>query len=140
MAEETMEGIIPGGCGSGSLDGSGRGRVIEGPWRKPPGVPSYDELAARCEDIYRRAIVYDHEIQQIAGKALGYPWFKDDQKNFPGATDQDGVCVGEHVGATIVQELANKYTALLEKVKRQESRITELEWEIKVKELGGEQG
>ena len=48
--------------------------------------------------------------QQIAGKALGYPAYKDDQKNFPGATEKDGVCIGEHVEETIVQELANAYT------------------------------
>lgn len=50
-----------------------------------------------------------HECEQIAGKALGYPWYKDDQKNFPGATEADGVCVGEHVGDTIVAELAKRY-------------------------------
>lgn len=50
--------------------------------------------------------------QQIAGKALGYPWFKDDQKNFPGATEADGVCIGEHAGETIVEELAQKYLEL----------------------------
>lgn len=52
------------------------------------------------------------EICQIAGKALDYPWFKDDQKNFPGATEANGVCVGDHVAESIVQELANAYTAL----------------------------
>jgi len=63
---------------------------------------------------------HDGELQQICGQALGYPWFKDDQKNFPGATEKDGVCVGEHVGITIAQELANAYrkrTAELEAVK-----------------------
>lgn len=50
-----------------------------------------------------------HECEQIAGKALGYPWYKDDQKNFPDATEADGVCVGEHVGDTIVAELAKRY-------------------------------
>ena len=50
--------------------------------------------------------------QQIAGKALGYPWFKDDPKNFPNATEADGVCIGEHVEETIVQELADAYLKL----------------------------
>ena len=49
-------------------------------------------------------------IEQLAGKALGYPWFKDDQKNFPGATEADGVCIGEHVAYTIVKQLAQAYT------------------------------
>lgn len=44
--------------------------------------------------------------EQIAGRALGYPKYADDQKNFPGATEADGVCIGEHVGDTIVAELA----------------------------------
>jgi predicted DNA-binding transcriptional regulator YafY len=54
------------------------------------------------------------EAQQAAGIALGYPWYKDDQVNFPGATEKDGVCIGEHAGATIVQELAGKFTKLYE--------------------------
>jgi hypothetical protein len=52
---------------------------------------------------------------QIAGKALGYPWYKDDQKNFPGATEAEGVCIGDHVPDTIVEELVNAY----EKCKRE---------------------
>lgn len=52
------------------------------------------------------------EIEQIAGQALGYPWFKDDQKNFPGTTEADGVCIGEHTAVTIVMELADKYKEL----------------------------
>lgn len=60
------------------------------------------------------------EIEQTCGKVLGYPWFKDDQKNFPGATEKDGVCVGEHVAATIATELAKKYTEALDRIKRLE--------------------
>jgi hypothetical protein len=52
------------------------------------------------------------EIEQICGQALGYPWYKDDQANFPGATTDNGVCIGEHVSVTIVAELANAYKAL----------------------------
>lgn len=74
----------------------------------------------RCEDEYETEISelkrqcdgyrwHIRECEQIAGKALGYPWYKDDQKNFPGATEADGVCTGGHVGDTIVAELANKY-------------------------------
>lgn len=50
--------------------------------------------------------------EQIAGKALGYPWFKDDQKNFPGTTEAEGVCIGDHVGDTIVEELATRFEAV----------------------------
>jgi hypothetical protein len=56
------------------------------------------------------------ECEQIAGKALGYPWFKDDQKNFPGSTEADGVCIGEHVGDTVVAELASRLTAANEQL------------------------
>lgn len=60
---------------------------------------------------YRRHL---RECEQIAGKALGYPWYKDDQQTFPGANEADGVCIGEHVGDTIVAELAAAYKALQE--------------------------
>lgn len=43
----------------------------------------------------------DDYICQVLGKALNYPWYKDDQKNFPGATQEDGVCIGEHVAASL---------------------------------------
>jgi hypothetical protein len=56
-----------------------------------------------------------HEIKQVLGKALGnYPWYKDDQKNFPSATDADGVCVGEHVAETIAEEAADVIVHLKE--------------------------
>jgi hypothetical protein len=79
------------------------------------------ELAASKErvQLLERCIAAQNlEIEQTCGKALGYPWFKDDQKNFPGSTEADGVCVGEHVAETIVMELANKYTAAQERIKR----------------------
>lgn len=63
------------------------------------------------------------ECEQVAGKILGYPWFMDDQANFPGSTEKDGVCVGEHVGETIVQELADAYIALKERVEELVSTI-----------------
>lgn len=49
----------------------------------------------------------DAEICQTLGKVLGYPLFKDDQKNFPGATEADGVCVGEHIAETLAMEAAD---------------------------------
>jgi len=60
------------------------------------------------------------EIEQTCGKVLDYPWFKDDQKNFPGATEKDGVCVGEHVAETIAAELARKYGEAKQRIKRLE--------------------
>ncbi len=46
------------------------------------------------------------EVDQVLGKALGYPWYKDDQKNFPGTTGEDGVCTGEHVPESLLAEAA----------------------------------
>jgi hypothetical protein len=54
-----------------------------------------------------------YEVEQTLGKALGYPWFKDDQKNFPGTDVADGVCVGEHTPGTIAAEAATKLIAAL---------------------------
>ena len=67
------------------------------------------ELRERIAFLERAIAKQNQEIEQVCGKALGYPWFKDDQKNFPGATEADGVCVGEHVANTIVAELATRY-------------------------------
>jgi len=50
------------------------------------------------------------EIEQILGKALGYPWYKDDVKNFPDATEADGVATGEHTPVTIAMEAARRLT------------------------------
>lgn len=46
------------------------------------------------------------EIEQILGRALGYPRYCDDKDNFPDATEQDGVCVGDHTAVTLAQEAA----------------------------------
>ncbi len=56
------------------------------------------------------------EICQSLGKALGYPWFKDDQRNFPGATEGNGVCVGDHVAESIADEAASRISALLAEI------------------------
>jgi hypothetical protein len=52
------------------------------------------------------------EIEQILGKALGYPWFKDDQCNFPNATEADGVAVGDHTAWSLAMEAADKIESL----------------------------
>lgn len=49
------------------------------------------------------------EVVQEVGKTLLYPWYKNDQVNFPGSTIEDGVCTGEHVSVTIVKELIDAY-------------------------------
>lgn len=62
---------------------------------------------SRLRDALSRS---NDEISQTLGKALGYPRFSDDQKNFPGATGDD-VCVGEHVAETLAMEAARELQA-----------------------------
>ncbi len=54
----------------------------------------------------------DHNVCQCLGRALNYPRYADDKENFPGATDADGVCVGEHVAETIAVEAAREIERL----------------------------
>jgi hypothetical protein len=64
-------------------------------------------------DRLRSACAKENEfICQVLGQALGYPWFKDDQGNFPGATESHGVCVGDHVAATLAMEAADRIRKL----------------------------
>jgi len=66
----------------------------------------------------RRLILQDKywhvaaEVDQALGKALGYPFYADDQKNFPGATEANGVCTGEHVPESLADEAAKKIITL----------------------------
>jgi hypothetical protein len=79
---------------------------------------SPDDLAEALAEIDRLAReargwrLECREVEQALGAALGYPWFKDDQRNFPGATEADGVCIGEHVPSTIAQEAGQAITKL----------------------------
>ena len=68
-------------------------------------IPAADKLV----HMKRAFMKSDEVISQACGKALGYPWFKDDQINFPGATEEHGVCIGEHCGETIALELVDAY-------------------------------
>jgi hypothetical protein len=90
-----------------------------------------------ADDLLLKLIMEDHEIEQMCGKALGYQWYKDDLKNFPSATEADGVCTGEHVSASIVDELANKFERLHKKVmlfKQNEDNCQEMSKQHKDKE------
>lgn len=69
-------------------------------------------LEAEITGLRRAYFVEGDDICQTLGKALGYPWFKDDQDTFPNAVEADGVCVGEHVAASIAGEAASRITAL----------------------------
>ena len=84
-------------------------------------IPDWIVDAKERIKLLEHGIAKQHlEIEQTCGKVLDYPWFKDDQKNFPGATEKDGVCVGEHVAETIAAELARKYTEAKDRIKRLE--------------------
>lgn len=74
-------------------------------------------LEERVKLLERACSKTNEEVCQSLGKVLGYPWFKDDQKNFPDATEENGVCVGEHVAESISEEAAKKIVALEERVK-----------------------
>ena len=85
------------------------------------------DAEARIQTL-RDAIARDEDdICQTLGKVLGYPWYKDDQKNFPGATEADGVCVGEHVAASIAAEAARRVRELEEALEnvRQYGRLAD---------------
>ena len=69
-------------------------------------------LTARVAKLEWACSATQHDIQQTLGKALNYPWYKDDQKNFPNATEADGVCVGDHVAESLAEETVTKITAL----------------------------
>jgi hypothetical protein len=87
------------------------------------------ELAALKEerDRLRNACAQmNDEVSQTLGKALRYPWFKDDQKNFPSATEADGVCVGEHVAETLAMEAARRLEAAEALVKGAEEIYTRI--------------
>jgi hypothetical protein len=53
-----------------------------------------------------------HQIEQILGKALGYPWFEDDPANFPNATEADGVAVGDHTAWSLAHQAADMIKVL----------------------------
>ncbi len=89
-----------------------------------------EELGAMIMQLRDGIAKQNMEIEQTCGKALDYPWFKDDQKNFPGATEKDGVCVGEHIAETIASELARKYTEAKERIKRLEEELNESKYRI----------
>jgi hypothetical protein len=86
-----------------------------------------DELIALRKVLSRM----NDEICQTLGKALGYPWFKDDQKNFPGATEENGVCVGEHVAESIAAEAASRLTAMREEIERKDALCNKYKWQVR---------
>ena len=80
-------------------------------------------LIAKEADLRQKVIKSHEEICQMLGQALGYPRYKDDQKNFPGSTEADGVCVGDEVAETLAQQAAERIRGLETEVKGEKSQI-----------------
>lgn len=95
------------------------GRVSEWPLLKTEAYRAMQLIknqSAEIERLKTACSAQQNEIQQILGKALGYPRYCDDQANFPNATEADGVCVGEHVAESLASEVAAELTALRERL------------------------
>lgn len=78
-------------------------------YHSPVALP--EEAGASRKEIERlrkACAKMNEDVCQVLGKALGYPWFKDDQKNFPGSTEEHGVCVGGHVAESLASEAAER--------------------------------
>ena len=67
-----------------------------------------DRAAAEIARLRAACSATNEAVCQTLGRTLGYPKFCDDQENFPGATEADGVCVGDHVAESIAEEAARK--------------------------------
>ena len=62
------------------------------------------EQDTRIAALESACAVQNDEVCQILGKALGYPGFKNNQKNFAGTTGAQGVCVGAHTAESLAEE------------------------------------
>ena len=76
------------------------------------GSPYHALLTDEIERLKRACSMMNDEVSQTLGRALRYPRFCDDQKNFPGSTDADGVCVGDHVAESLAAEAAKEIERL----------------------------
>lgn len=74
------------------------------------------DFAQQLDTLRKACVKENEEICQVLGKVLGYPWYKDDQKNFLGATEYDGVCVGDNVAITLAMQAAQKIKELKEHI------------------------
>ena len=80
-----------------------------------------DRLRHVAKGLWKESL----EIKQILGKALGYPWFKNDPRNFPNATEADGVCVGDHVAVTLAMEASDRIKKLSKRHPTKEEAIAQ---------------
>lgn len=108
-SRETLEAAAEDGIALGMQIANLEGQLVD-EQRKSKGY------ASECRDV-----------EQYLGQALGYPWYRDDPKNFPECTDADGVCVGEHTPATIAAEGAQRIVEMRAKIKELEHIASEKE-------------
>ena len=101
------------------------------------------DMRNRIKELQTAAAKSNDIICQTLGKVLGFPWYKDDLKTFPYATDNDGVCVGDHVAETMAAQAADRIRHLdsrlqidtlnpnrREHIVQQAAKIVELEAEL----------
>lgn len=70
-------------------------------------------------DVLSQLRKYQEElekIEQILGKALGYPYYIEDPKTFPNATEADGVCVSIETPWSLAMIAADRIKELEEKL------------------------
>lgn len=74
-----------------------------------PAEPAPDPLKLLADNERLRTAMRetDEFICQTLAQALGYPWYKDDTENFPEATEESGVCVGEHTSDSLALDAAD---------------------------------
>jgi len=70
------------------------------------------ELITSAERYKQACIKQNHEIEQTLGRALNYPLYASDQNVFPGATEDDGVCVFDLTAEILAIEAARKIQEL----------------------------
>jgi hypothetical protein len=87
-----------------------------------------ERLRAWKEKVIYQARRDEDSICQDLGRALGFPWFKNDPANFPDATEADGVCVGEHVAATLAKMAADKIAALRAEIAVKDEALAQAGW------------
>ena len=76
-------------------------------------VDERDDALAEVERLRAACVKQDNAVGQTIAQALGgFPWYKDDKKNFPDATEADGVCVGEHTAETLAEAAAKEIKRL----------------------------
>jgi len=93
-------------------------RLAESEARAERAEAEVERLTARNAALVPGLARMNDDIGQTLGKALGYPWFKDDQAIFPGATEAEGVCIGDHVAESIADEAAAKIGKLRAEIER----------------------